>query len=371
MDKIPLYKSYSDARDIEAVSEIIKSQTHWAEGQSIEEFERGLCRYTEVSGALVCNSGTSALHMALLASGVKHFHDVIVPSFTFIATANAVKFIGAKPVFADIEPDTFGLDPADVERKITIRTKAIIAVHYAGCPCRIQELRKIARNHNLVLIEDAAESLGAKVNGIPVGKFGDCAILSFCANKIISTGEGGALITDDKYIYDRAKLLRSHGRNNDNYFNSNEADSYTTLGYNFRMSSMSAALGISQLAKIDLLIEFRQCIAGQYIFHLSNIPNIIIPGINEKLRHVYQLFTIQILNRKRDQVMRHLAESGIGCKVYFRPVHLTEFYRQHSWQPVSLPVTEQISSEVLSLPMYPGLTEQEIQTICDKIKEVI
>ena len=362
--KIPLFKTYWDEADIEAVNASIRRGMYWAEGPSIDQFESDLIAYLGVPGVLVCNSGTSALHLAMIACGIKHFHEVIVPSFTFIASASAIKFVGAKPVFADIEEQTYGLDPDDVERKVTSKTKAIIAVDYAGCLCRIVELRKIARKHNLVLIEDAAEALGATVGGNPPGFFSDCAILSFCANKVISTGEGGALVTENKFIYDRARLARSHGRDAENHFSSNESELYTTLGYNFRMSDMTAALGVSQLAKIDKVIKMRQQVASWYNERLGLSPSMPVDQ-----NHVYQLYTIRIKDGKRDKVMRHLTDNGIMSKVYFHPVHLTEFHRRQSWNRVNLPVTEQVSSEVLSLPIYPGLTEAEVDLICEKVKE--
>ncbi len=367
--KIPLFKIYWDDDDLRAATESIKRGMYWAEGPNIALFEKKLIEYLGIPGILVCNSGTSALHLAVLASGVKHFHEVIVPSFTFVATANCVKFVGAKPVFADIEDTTYGLDPEDVLRKITPKTKAIIAVHYAGCPCRIRELQQIAISHNLVLIDDAAEALGASDNGLSVGMFGDCSILSFCSNKVISTGEGGALVTGDKYIYDRARLARSHGRDTEHNFDSTQPDEYVSLGYNFRMSDMVAGLGVSQLNKIEEVIKRRCWVANQYRERLAGIEGLTLPQEIVGLRQVYQLFTIR--TKKRDQVMKHLADNGIMSRIYFNPVHLTDFYRKQSWDIPKLPVTEQVSKEVLSLPMHPTLTEAEIDLVCDKIKEVL
>ena len=359
---IPLFRMSANKRDVDYVSAVINRGESWAEGQEIEEFERGLCLYQNVKGALACNSGTSALHMALLACGVKHFHEVIVPSFTFIATANAVKMAGAVPAFADIEPETMGLDPVDVARRITPKTRAIIVVHYGGCPAAgIHELTKLARKNNLALIEDCAEAMGAMVGNIPVGKFGDCSALSFCQNKIISTGEGGAVITDNKFTYDQVKLLRSHGRD--------DGGAFVSLGYNFRMPSMNAALGISQLERIEELIKARQQIAIWYADGL--IDSVTLPVIPTNYRHVYQLYTIRISGGKRDRVMSHLISKGIGCKVYFNPVHLTRHYTRDKWIPDSLPVTEQVSKEVLSLPMYPGLIEAEVQEVCKAVKEAL
>jgi dTDP-4-amino-4,6-dideoxygalactose transaminase len=357
-----LFKSSYQESDIEAVSRVIRRSTYWAEGPEIEQFEKAIIDYMGVPGVLVCNSGTSALHMALLACGVKYHHEVIVPSFTFVATVNAVKFVGAEPVFADIEPQTYGLDPQDVEKKITGKTKAIIAVHYGGHPCKIKELRKMAFKHNLLLIEDAAEAMGAIVEGKQVGTFGDCAILSFCQSKIISTGEGGAVVTGNKYFYDQARLIRSHGK---------QDEDFVSLGYNFRMSSMQAALGISQLERISDLIQKRQQVAHWYKEKLPGVwlNQIKYPSLPKMDGNVFQLYTIQ--TPKRDLIMRHLQEKGIPCKIYFNPIHLSTYYKRQKWEPVSLPVTEQTSKEVLSLPMYPDLTESEVDQVCESIKEVL
>lgn len=367
---IPLFKMSSNQTDVDVVKSVIESGESWAEGQEIEEFEQRLINYYGLRGVLVCNSGTSALHMALIACGVKHFHEVIVPSFTFISTVNAVKMLGAEPVFADIEPETLGLDPADVEKRITQKTKAIIAVHYAGHPCKIQELKRIAMRRNLMLIEDCAEAQGAKFDNQKVGTFGDCAILSFCQNKIISTGEGGAVITDNKYIYDQCRMLRSHGRADGNSFDGSNGD-YVTLGYNYRLSSIQAALGCSQMSRIEDFISKREKVADWYTRRLSKIPGMVLPMAYSNTRNVYQLFTIRVPVSKRDSILNHLKSKDIGCKVYFNPVHLTSFYKRQHWSPVSLPVTEQISKEVLSLPMYPDLTESEVDIVCKAIKEVL
>lgn len=349
--------------DIQAASNVLRRDSYWAEGPEIEAFEKDLIEYLGIPGVLVCNSGTSALHLAMLACGIKPFNDVIVPSFTFIATVNAVKFVGAHPVFADIEEETYGLDPEDVERRITTNTKAIIAVHYAGRMCRITELRRIAQRHRLMLIEDAAECLGATVNGLPAGKFGDCAILSFCQNKIITTGEGGAFITENKYLYDKAMLARSHGRSGD-YYNSD----YVSLGYNFRMASVNAAIGLSQLKRISTLIGQRRQIAEWYRLGLQNCA-LNVPGAITS--HVYQMFPVRIPNVKRDAVQHHLKDKGITSKVYFNPVHLTPYYRKQKWTAETLPITEKVASEILSLPIYPQMTKEEVDYVCQAIKEVI
>jgi len=368
MWKVPLFKIYWDEEDIEAVNEALRRGINWAVGPGITQFEDKLSEYLGVKYCVTFNSGTSALHAILLAYGIGQGDEVIVPSFTFIATANAPLFVGAKPVFADIEEKTFGLDPDDVKRKISKRTKAIIPIDYAGCPCLIEELKEIAQDYNLILIEDAAEALGASINGRKAGAIGDSAILSFCQNKVITTGEGGAVVTNSKEIYERLKLLRSHGRaETADYFSSIEYMDYVTLGYNFRMSNITAALGISQLSKVGKIIEMRRKNAQLMSQKLSHIEEIAVPHPPEGFYHVYQMYTIRMKNGLRDKLMKYLAERGIMTKVYFYPVHLTQFYENELKYNCKLPVTENISHQVLTLPMYPTLTEEEIHHIAKEV----
>ena len=370
---IPLFKIYWDERDIEKVTSVIKKGAYWATGPEIKEFEEQVAEYVGVKYALAVNSGTSALHIVLAAQGIGMGDEVIVPSFTFIATANAPLFVGAKPVFAEIEEETYGLDPEDVEREITPKTKAIIPIHYGGSSCHIEELRQIAQRHNLILIEDAAESLGASVNGRKVGTFGNSAILSFCAPKVITMGEGGMIFTDSRDVYEKAKLLYNHGRvETSDYFSSTEQMEYVTLGYNFRMSSMTAALGIAQMGKLAKVISMRRENAAYLTEGLSKVEGIETPKEPPGYFHVYQMYTIRVNGKEgiRDRLKKYLAEHGIGAKVYFDPVHLSLFYRREfGYKGGELPVTERISREVLTLPMYPGLTKAEMDYIVVKIKE--
>jgi len=366
--KIPLFKIYWDEEDVKSVAEAIKVGMNWAVGPNVEKFEKMIAKYIGAKYCVVFNSGTSALHAALLAHGIKNGDEVIVPSFTFIATANAPLFVGAKPVFADIEEETFGLNPEDVKEKITKKTKAIIPIHYGGCPCKIMELKEIADDHNLIIIEDAAESLGARIGDKKVGTFGDSAMFSFCQNKIITTGDGGAIVTDSREIYEKLKLIRSHGRlETSDYFSSTEYMNYITLGYNFRMSNITAALGIAQLKKIDKIIEMRRRNAKYLTATLRReIKEIITLNSLKNYYHVYQMYTIRVDNR--DELMGHLANSGIMTKVYFSPVHLTHFYKNELGYRCKLPVTEEISTQVLTLPMYPALTNEEIEYIVKEMK---
>jgi perosamine synthetase len=323
--------------------------------------------------AVALNSGTSALHAILLAYGITKGDEVIVPSFTFIATANSVLFVGAKPVFADVETETYGLDPEDVKEKITSRTKAVMPIHYGGLPCRVKELGEIAEDHELLLIEDAAESLGAKVNEKPVGSFGDAAMFSFCGNKVITTGEGGMIVTDEQSVYEKLKLIRSHGRaETEDYFTSAKKMDYVTLGYNWRMSNIIAALGVSQIKKLDKAISLRRKNATYMSKHLSNIGKIKVPKPPMGYFHVYQMYTIEINEGKkgRDEIKKHLEDKGIMTKVYFFPVHLTQFYRKmYGFRGGELPVTEELSERVLTLPMYASMTTDEMNYVISSIKE--
>lgn len=368
--KIPLFKIYWDEDDVQAVSKVIRRGTYWAAGPEIEIFERKISKYINAKYCVTFNSGTSALHAVLLAHGVGKNDEIIVPSFTFIATVNAPLFVGARPIFADIEEKTLGLDPADVEKKITKRTKAIIAVHYGGCPCQIKELRKIADEHGLILIEDAAEAFGAMISRKKVGTFGDSAIFSFCQNKIISTGEGGAVVTNSKEIYEKLKLIRSHGRlETRDYFSTTETPKYVTLGYNLRISSIAAALGISQISKIKKLIALRRKVASEYEKYLGEVKELILPNPPHGFYHVYQMYSIRVKKGRkfRDKLMKYLNRNGIMSKIFFEPVHLTEFYKLKFGRE-RLPITEKVSEEILSLPMYPSLTEKEINYITAKIR---
>lgn len=370
--KIPLFKTYSDEKDIKAVSEIIKRGTFWAIGPEVEEFEKKLANYMNLKYALAFNSGTSALHTLLLSYDIKD-KEVIVPSFTFIATANSVLLAGGIPVFAEIEEDTFGLDYEDVKNKITTNTKVILPIHYGGFPARdIEKLKTLAQDKNIILIEDNAESYGSKVNDKKTGTFGDSCIISFCQNKIISTGEGGMILTNSEEIYNKAKFLRSHGRVelDKDYFSSIEDNDYATAGYNFRMSSITAALGLSQFEKINELINLRREKSNYLTKKLSNIKNVNFLKEFEKVYNVYQMYTIKLENENiRNNLQKFLSENEVMSKVYFNPVHLKSLYQKYNFKKGDLPKTEEISSKILTLPFYPHITYEELDYIYELIKK--
>jgi perosamine synthetase len=368
--KVPLFKIYWDEDDVRSVSEVIKSGMYWTTGPRSKELEKMIAEYSGKKYAVVFNSGTSALHAAVLAHRIKE-GEVIVPSFTFIATSNALVMAGVKPVFADIEEKTFGLDPDDVKERITDKTKAIIPVHYGGSPCMIREIKEIAEDHKILLIEDAAESFGAKIGKEKVGSFGDSAMISFCQNKVVTTGDGGAVITDSQEVYERLKLVRSHGRlENTDYFSTWKEMDYVVLGYNYRMSDITAALGISQFKKIDKLIQMRRRNAAQLTKALSRMKSITPPKPPRDYYHIYQMYTVRMKEGKgaRGKLASHLGEMGVSSKVYFYPVHLTHFYRTVLKYRCKLPVTEEVCQQVLSLPIYPSMTTKEIRYITDGIE---
>ena len=368
--KIPLYKIFADKEDNKAVNKVLQRGMDWAIGHEIAEFEKKIANYIGTKYCVAFNSGTSAGHAALLAININS-GEVIVPSFTFISTANWPLMVNAKPKFVDIEEENFGLSPERVKVEITKNTKAIIPIHYGGLPCKIVEINRIARNKKITLIEDCAESLGAKIKGIPVGTFGQMSIFSFAPNKILTTGEGGAICTDSRKIFEKLQLIRSHGRLiNENYFKTSQSPNYISIGYNWRMSSMAAALGLSQFDKLDRIIQLRRRHARFYVSKLKKINEIKLPDEPKDHLHVYQLFTIQLKNNLiRHKLQKFLASKGIMTKVFFEPIHLSKFYKKAGFGKKSLSNTEKNSRTVLSLPIFPGLKSEEIAHICDSIKE--
>ena len=370
--KIPLYKIYTDDEDVQLITKIIKRGSRWAIGPEIEEFESALKDYVGVDYCTTLNSGTSALHATLLAYGLAKNDEVIVPSFSFISTANSVLFVDATPVFSDIEEETFGLDPNQIEGKISPNTKAVVPVDYGGLPCKINEVCEIAKNKDLVVIEDSAEALGSTINGKKTGSVSDSAIFSFCGNKVLTTGEGGAVVTNSKTINEKIKSLRSHGRvDKINYFENTQEAKYEHLGYNWRMSSITAAMGISQLNKLDKIIKMRQENAIFISSKLSKHSEIRVPAPPSGHKHIYQMYTIQLENEKiRDELHDYLSEKGIFSKVYFSPIHLTPFYKaKFNQKENSLPNTEKISQQVLTLPIYPNMTMEEKNYLVDTVSE--
>jgi perosamine synthetase len=370
--KIPLYKIYTDDEDLNLITKIIKRGTQWAIGPEIEEFEEGVANYVGVDHCVTLNSGTSALHAALLSYGIGKDDEVIIPSFSFISTANSILFVDAKPVFSEIEETNFGLDPKLLEEKISDKTKAIMPMDYGGLSCKIYEIKEITENNHIPLIEDAAEALGSSVGNKKVGSVSDSSIFSFCGNKVLTTGEGGAVVTNSKKICEKIKLIRSHGRiSKGDYFSNPSESQYVEVGYNWRMSSITAALGISQLAKLDKIIQMRQKNAEYMSSRLSKFPEIGIPTPPSNYEHIYQMYTIRLLDEQtRNNLHNFLTNKEIFSKVYFEPIHLNTFYQQKfKIKKGTLEKTEKISKQVLTIPIYPNMNNEEKDYLINSISE--
>jgi perosamine synthetase len=365
-ESIPLFEIPWEAQDIQNVVESIGRGGWWANGPFVDEFEEMVASYLGVEHAIAVNSGTSAIMAALVGAGIGEGDEVIIPSFTQQATANSVKMVGAEPVFADIDRDTYGLDPRDIEDRITSDTAAILPVHVYGSVCQIEAICEIAADHEIPVIEDAAEAQGAKRNGLMAGTAGDAGALSFCQNKIVPTGEGGMVVTDDDEIARGASLYRSHGRATENYFESSDSGRHVTVGGNFRMPDMIAALGCSQMERIDSLIAGRREAALTMNEAFKETEGVS-PHLMDEGRHVYQFYTVTFdQNIDRDTVIEHLAEQDISSKVYWNPpVHRSEHYGGGDWD---LPVTNDLSQRVLSLPMHPEISPEEVKRIINRVR---
>jgi len=370
--KIPLYKIYTDDEDLNLITKIIKRGSQWAIGPEIEEFESKIKNYVGVDYCATLNSGTSALHATFLAYGLGKNDKIIAPSFSFISTINSILFVNATPVFTDIEEDTFGLDPNKILENIDENTKAVVPMDYGGQSCKINLINEICKGKKLKLIEDAAEGLGASINGKKVGSISDSSIFSFCGNKVLTTGEGGAVVTNDKKIYDKIIFLRSHGRvSQSNYFNDSSSPEYIQLGYNWRMSSITAGLGISQIEKLDKIIKMRQENAKFITTKISKHKEIITPKIESNSDHIFQMYSIRTMNKEtRDNLHEFLNKKRIFSKVYFDPIHLTQFYmNKFNQKEYSLPITEKIANTILTLPLYPNMTSEEKMYLTESIDE--
>ena len=368
--KIPLYKIYTDDEDLNLITKIIKRGNKWAIGPEVEQFEDAIKSYVGCDYCLTLNSGTSALHASFLAYELGKGDEIVVPSFTFISTVNSVLFVDAKPTFAEIEEANLGLDPEQIQKKISGNTKAIIPMDCGGLPCKIFEIKEQIEDTELVLIEDAAEALGSSVKGTKVGSNADLSIFSFCGNKVLTTGEGGAITTNSKEIYEKIKLIRSHGRiDKINYFNNPHESSFQGVGYNWRLSTITACLGITQLEKLDKIVKMRQEHANFLSERLSKYPQIQVPKTSAEYTHIYQMYTIRLPNKIiRDKLHSHLLADGIFSKVYFYPIHLTDFYKnKFGTKSGMLPVTEKIADQVLTLPIYPNMTIEEKNLLIESI----
>lgn len=372
---IPLSKIAIGKEELKCVEDVLASG--WlVQGPKVASFEERFARFCSLDHAAAVSSGAAALHLALKAYDIGVGDEVIVPSLTFVATVNPIVLEGAKPVFAEVDADTFNILPESIESKITPRTKAIIPVHYGGQLARMDEIADIAQKHNLTIIEDAAHAHGAESNGRKAGALGDAVCFSFHPMKNMTTGEGGMVLSNDERTIDRIKILRAHGEATPAWQRFNNAvikkREFVDFGYNYRMSDIGAAIGIAQLKKLNRNNNRRLQNAKRYQKRLSRVPGITAPTTAPRSKHVFHLYTIKIDERgyglARDGLQKKLNEDGISTGVYYNPVHLEPAYRRKfGFKEGMLPVTETLCSKVLSLPMYPTITRSELERVTESI----
>jgi perosamine synthetase len=363
VDHIPIARPAIGDDEISAVTHVLESGM-LAAGGRVLEFEQKFAGFCGTPHAVAINNGTAAIHAALLAAGVGPGDEVIVPSFSFFATASAVSMCGAKPVFADVDENTFNINPVQVEERITPKTKVVIGVHLFGQPFDIKAVQEICMKNNLKLIEDSAQAHGALYHGKKVGGFGDFACFSFYATKNMTTGEGGMVTTNDKVSDDRLRLIINHGQSG-KYL-------HTCLGYNYRMTDMAAALGIVQLKRLDAFNSSRNKNAGYYNSHLS-VKGLVTPKVIPNIEHVYHQYVIRLTDEfpmSREEFISYLTSKGIGSAIHYpTPIHRQPLYLQESGVD-PCPVSTRLASLVLSLPVHPLLNQKELTYICDTINEV-
>lgn len=366
---IPYGTQSIDDDDIEAVVSVLKSD-YLTTGPAITEFENKVAKYVGVKYAVAIANGTAALHAACFAAGVGEGDEVITTPITFAASANCALYCGAKPVFADIKADTYNIDPEDIKRKITDNTKAIVAVDYTGQPCEFDEIRKIAKEHNLILIEDAAHALGASYKGTMVGNISDMTTFSFHPVKHITTGEGGMIVTNNKSLYDKLILFRSHGiTRNEEFLEKNDGAWYyeqLALGYNYRITDIQCALGCSQMNKLEQFIARRKELVDRYNKAFENIEGITIPHQADGCNNSWHLYVIQVEHRK--DVFDKLRASGIGVNVHYIPVYKHPYYQRHGYAEVCCPNAEKLYEHIISLPLYPKLTDEQQDYVIEQVK---
>ena len=358
--RIPYSRQQITEDDVQAVDCALQ-ESLITTGPHVEAFERAFAEKVQARHAVAVSSGTAALHTAMHAIGVGPGDEVIVPVMTFVGTANAVRYVGATPVFVDVNPDTMLIDPACVERAITHRTRAIVAVDYAGQPCNYSGLWALTRSHGLYLVADAAHSLGAFYGDVLVGSLADVTCFSFHPVKHITTGEGGMVTTGNPLFADCARAFRSHGLDGNREM--------VSEGYNYRITDFQCSLGSSQLARLDEIVEARRGIARAYdkAFAGTAVQPL---GLAPRARHSYHLYVVRVPNR--DKVMTRMRSKGIGVQVHYRPVHMHQFYQYLMGTGAGLcPVAEQAYEEILSIPVYPGLTLAEQRFVVDELLEAI
>lgn len=370
---IPYGRQTIDEDDINAVVDVLKSD-YLTTGPKIAEFEQTVASYTGAKYAVAISNGTSALHAACFAAGIGRGDEVITTPLTFAASANCVLYCGGTPVFADVDPYTYNIDPEDIRKKITDKTKAIIAVHLAGQPCDMDEIHSIAQEHNLIVIEDGAHALGSVYKGKKVGCLSDMTTFSFHPVKPITTGEGGMIMTDNEELYKRLVLFRSHGITRDeSMMTRNEGPWFyqqLDLGYNYRITDIQCALGCSQMRKLDKFLKRRRELAERYNNAFIECDNIVTPYQLPDTQSGWHLYIVQVKNHDRKQVFETLRDKGIGVNVHYIPVYMHPYYQEHGYKDVHCANAEEIYSHIISLPLYPGLTDDQQDYVIDTLKQL-
>lgn len=351
---IPVAKPIIGEEEIEEVEKVLRSG-FIAQGPKVAELEEAFATYVGAEQAIAVSSGTTALHLALLAACVGKDEEVITTPFSFAATGNCALYVGAKPVFVDIDPKTYNLNPELVEEAITPKTKAILPVHLYGQPAKMDRINEIAQEHDLVVIEDAAQAHGAMFQNKMVGSLGDAACFSFYPTKNMTTSEGGMITTNNPEIAEKARILRAHGEK--------ERYHHVVLGYNFRMTDIAASIGLVQLKKLDMFNQKRIENAEYLSAHINGITGIESPYVSPEVLHVFHQYTIRVEDGKRNEFMEYLNQEGVGTGIHYPiPIYKQELYKNLGYAD-NCPETEKAASEVLSLPVHPGLTVEELEKI--------
>lgn len=376
--KIYYGHQYIDDADIQAVVEVLKSEALTC-GPKIKELEDKLCRLTGAKYAVVCSNGTAALHIAARAAGVGEGDEVITTPITFAASANCALYCGARPVFADIDPETYNIDPAKVEAAVTERTKAVVAVDYTGQSAELDALQRICREHGLVLIEDGAHVIGTKYRGRANGSIADMTTFSFHPVKTVTGGEGGAVLTNDEALYQKLLLYRAHGITRDADLMEHEPDGpwyyeQIDLGYNYRMTDIQAALIMSQLDKLEMFSRRRKEIVARYDEAFGRIPSLFVQQEipeSDTTRHLYILRIVpERLRIDRRQFFDALAAENVCCNVHYIPTYYFPYYEKMGYKRGICPNAEKLYEEIISLPLYYAMTDADVESVIDAVTKI-
>lgn len=369
--RIPLSRPDLDETDLEAVSRVLRSNV-LSLGPTGPAFEEAVASYTGARHSVAVNSGTSGLHLAVIALGIGPGDEVVTTPFSFVASTNCFLFEGAKPVFADIDPDTWDLDPAAAAAAITERTRALLPVHVFGRPCRIEAFVALGRKRGLAVLEDPCESLGSTVNGKMTGTFGDAGVYAFYPNKQITTGEGGVIVTDREEIAALCRSLRNQGRGAGGGWLEHER-----MGFNYRLADLNAALGLSQMKRIETFVEMRARVHALYGEALAEVPGVILPAPPRPGERIsWFVYVVRLADRfgreDRDRVLEGLRRRGVACRNYFVPIHLQPYMRERfGFREGMFPVTEAVSARTISLPFHNRVTEGEIAETAAALRAAI